>query len=239
MKKILILFLLFQSQFLLAQAQPPIEYARVDLMQDTTGLPYEEKLIYIAWRNYPVNKAHDHRLIIAHKNTQLARWSWTDNLRMFYNLNDRTWNNMMGDPDAGVRPGGGIPMYGLGISVNLGSFISVPARIRVAKEQEEIAKLDQGTQKLTMRSEVLRRYNAYKLAFELLQSRALAYEDANANFVLMSSKFRSGEITLEQYNSISSHYNSALETKMASQTELLNAKLLLEELLGVPLESIR
>jgi outer membrane protein TolC len=218
--------------------QPPIEYARVDLQQDTTGLPYEEKLVHVAWRNYPVNQTHDHRIMIAHKNTQLARWSWTNNLRMFYNLNDRTWNNMIGDGNGGGG-GMGIPMYGLGLSVNLGDFISVPARIRMAKEQEEIAKLDMGTQKLTMRSEVLRRYNAYKLAFELMQTRTQAFEDANANFVLMSSKFRSGEITLEQYNGISSHYNSALEGKMASQTEHLNTKLLLEELLGVPLESIR
>jgi outer membrane protein TolC len=239
MRKISILLILLCIIFS-ANAQS-VDYKKVILPEDAPELTFEEKLVRLAWKNYPTNEVFQRNINIAEKNLMLSKWSWTDNFRVFYNLNDRTLQG--GGVDNGTGTGGssygGLPMYGLGMSFNLGSFISVPGRVKIARENVKISEADLNTQKLTIRAEMLKRYRAYLLSLEILKMRAQAVEDAHSNFLAVSQRFRNGEATMEDYNSMSQFYSKALESKLVAENDLSNAKIMIEEMIGIRLEEVQ
>lgn len=208
-----------------------VDYNKIILPEDEASISFEEKLVRLAWKNYPINETYYRQIKISHKQVHLARWSWTDNFRVFYNLNDKTIAN------DGTNAGG-IPTVGLGVGVNLGSFISVPGKVKIAKEQEKISEAELKAQKLKIRAEVLQRYNTYKLNQELLKMRAQALEDAHSTYLLITKRFQSGEATLEEYNGMSLSYNNAQEAKLVAENNLATAKILLEEMIGVRVEEV-
>jgi outer membrane protein TolC len=234
-----IFLLLLFINFLNAANAQSVDYKKVILPEDAPELTFEEKLVRLAWKNYPTNEVFQRNINIAEKNLMLSKWSWTDNFRVFYNLNDRTLQGGGVDTGTGSSSYGGLPMYGLGLSFNLGSFISVPGRVKIARENVKISEADLNTQKLTIRAEMLKRYRAYLLSLEILKMRAQAVEDAHSNFLAVSQRFRNGEATMEDYNSMSQFYNKAMEGKLVAENDVSNAKIIIEEMIGIRLEEVQ
>jgi outer membrane protein TolC len=226
MRKIYLL-LVFLSSVGFAQR---VDYNKV-IPAERQGMEFQEKLVALAWKNYPANEVPAHKIEIAEKNVSMAKWSWTDNFRLFYNFNDR----MLAQDGKGYTQ----PTYGVGVALNVGSILSLPQKIQVAKENLRISELDQKTQKHEIRREVISRYQKYLLSINLLKIRTQSYEDTYSTYLLITERFKKGEVTLEEYNESLTMYTRSMEAKAVSETEILIAKAAVEELIGVPLEDVK
>ena len=227
MKNILLLFII-SANYAFAQS---VDYSRIILPEATDSISFEERLVQLAWQNHPSNEIVQREVTIAQKNVNLARFSWTNNLRVFYNLNDRTMTQEAG--------GWNQPRYGLGLSVNVGDFILIPTKTRIAREEANIALAAVNEQKITIRAEVIRRYHKYLLSQEILQLRLQSTEDAYSSQVLMNEKFRKGEISLEEYNQALQAYSKAMEIRFDSEHNMLINKASVEEMIGMKLEEVK
>lgn len=198
---------------------------------DTTD--YLEKLIYIAWQNYPDNLANHYLVNIAEEDLFQRKWSWLDNLNLTYQYNPQPGNNTNPNDNSSL------PKFGIGISVNIGSIFTTPSKIAQGKYYVERAKLGVVQQKLYIRSEVSKRYAHYIGSIKLLKIRTQAADDAQSTLTLIKYKFETGEVNLEEYNKALRTYTDNLERQAVSETDIQFNKANLEELLGIKLEDIK
>jgi outer membrane protein TolC len=120
----------------------------------------------------------------------------------------------------------------------MGDFFTIPGRIGVAKGQLSITHHQLNEQKLSLRKEVLTRYYNYQLALELLKIRTTQNEGAYSNYLIMATKFKNGEVTLDEYDASLNAYNTSREEALSQETQVKILKLSLEELIGIPLEEV-
>ena len=196
---------------------------------DTGQVALADKLVRIAWENYPENHASVNRQIAAKKNVTLTKWAWTNNLRVFYNVNDRTLEDVQV----------GQPQYGLGIGLNLGDFITLPVRTNIAKANHRVAENTVNQQKLYIRREVLTRYYNYRTALQILQVINEENEEVQTNYLVVSEKFKQGEASLDDFVVAERSYHAIRIRKISQENEVQLALLALEEMIGIPLETVK
>lgn len=196
---------------------------------------FEEKLVQLAWQNYPSSEIYSSRVAIARKNISLEKFSWTDDIRASFNFNQRNiQDGLMNDDPVGNF----YPWYNFGIGLSIGSFVNTPLRTGIAKDNLDIAMASLNQQKLSLRAEVLKRYKDYQLKVELLKIRTQAVEDAYSTHLLITRDFENGVATLEEFIGSAAAYNSTLESKLIAETDVLASKITLEEMIGVKFEEI-
>ena len=225
MKKWLFLFIVILTLHT-AKAQS-VDYETI-IPTDTALTALEDRLLRTAWENYPENDAAMNREFAARKNVTLTRWAWTNNLRVFYNVNDRTLEDVQV----------GQPQYGLGIGLNLGDFITLPVRTNIAKANHRVAKNAVDEQKLYIRREVLTRYYNYQSALAILKVIDEENEEVYTNYLVISEKFKQGEATLDNYTMAEKNYHEIRIRKITQENEVKLARLNLEEMIGIPLETL-
>ena len=93
-------------------------------------------------------------------------------------------------------------------------------------------------QKLQTRGEILRRYQNYVSAIEILKYRNRSQEEAHLVHLVITKSLKKGEGTLEDYNKSFIIYNEAVSSKIQSETDVAQAKNAIEELIGVQLEEV-
>lgn len=221
-----ILFLAFLSSF----AQD-VDYDQVIPTDSAVGLSFEEKLVRLAWKNYPQNKVWEHRTVQAEEQVLQSRLGWLKpvSLQLYY-----------GEPH--INPDFNstfFPRYNLGVNVNIGEILTTPSRIREKEEEVHIAQANYNTQKHFIRAEVIRRHQKYLIQMELLKVHIQVQEQANNAFLDVTRKFKDGRADLDEYTNTALVYNNSIERRLNSEGELKIAKAQLEELIGVPLESVR
>ena len=225
MKKWLFLFIVILT--LRAAKAQSVDYETI-IPTDTALTALEDRLLRTAWENYPENDAAMNREFAAKKNVTLTRWAWTNNLRVFYNVNDRTLEDVQV----------GQPQYGLGIGLNLGDFITLPVRTNIAKANHRVAKNAVDEQKLYIRREVLTRYYNYQSALAILKVIDEENEEVYTNYLVISEKFKQGEATLDNYTMAEKNYHEIRIRKITQENEVKLARLNLEEMIGIPLETL-
>ena len=225
MKKWLFLFIVILT--LRAAKAQSVDYETI-IPTDTALTTLEDRLLRTAWENYPENDAAMNREFAAKKNVTLTRWAWTNNLRVFYNVNDRTLEDVQV----------GQPQYGLGIGLNLGDFITLPVRTNIAKANHRVAKNAVDEQKLYIRREVLTRYYNYQSALAILKVIDEENEEVYTNYLVVSEKFKQGEATLDNYTMAEKNYHEIRIRKITQENEVKLARLNLEEMIGIPLETL-
>ncbi len=225
MKKWLFLFIVILT--LRAAKAQSVDYETI-IPTDTALTTLEDRLLRTAWENYPENDAAMNREFAAKKNVTLTRWAWTNNLRVFYNVNDRTLEDVQV----------GQPQYGLGIGLNLGDFITLPVRTNIAKANHRVAKNAVDEQKLYIRREVLTRYYNYQSALAILKVIDEENEEVYTNYLVISEKFKQGEATLDNYTMAEKNYHEIRIRKITQENEVKLARLNLEEMIGIPLETL-
>ena len=198
--------------------------------------PYEEKLVQLAWQNYPSSEIYTSRVNIAQKKISLERFSWADDLKASFNFNQRNIENGLGSTEE--TGNNYYPWYNFGIGVNLGTFVHTPLKTSIAKEELDIANAYLNQQKLSIRAEVLKRYKDYQLKVELLKIRTQAQDDAYATHQLITRDFEKGAATLEEFINSAAAYNAAVEAKLIADKNVLESKISLEEMIGVKLEEV-
>lgn len=199
----------------------------------------EEKLVKIAWQNYPKNKMLQHELKQAQEQHNLARNSWKESLNLNTQFSVGTTPDTLNAPTPGTRSNATNTGFGVGLSVNLGAIFNSKIRARAAMEDVKIAEEAINMQKLLIRSEVLQRYQAYLSAITILRVRTQNSEDAYSTYLLAQEQFINGEVSLPEYNQAQLLYTNAVEAKAEYESKVLLAKIALEEIIGLPLDEVQ
>ena len=92
-----------------------------------------------------------------------------------------------------------------------------PLRLQIADAQVRV-------QKLQTRGEILRRYQNYVSAIEILKYRNKSQEEAHLVHLVVTKNLKKGEGTLEDYNKSFIIYNEAVGAKIQSETDVAQAK---------------
>lgn len=193
-----------------------------------------ERLVQLAWQNYPVNQTFKNQKTISEERIDLAKWQWTDNIQAQFNYADRS--RLQSET---VATTAFYPRYNVSIAIPLGDILARPHNIKVAKENLEIAERNEEQQKLTIRAEVSRRYTAYLSAIELLKIRQQAVDDSFNTYSVVSQKFKDGKLTVEEYNRAVDYYNEAQTALIETKNLLEMSKINIEELIGMDLDAVK
>lgn len=207
------------------------DFSSEDILSDTLGQAFIDKLVELAWNNYPHNKIYISRVTIAEEDLTQTKWNWLNNLNLTYQYN----------PNFGSSPNDGsiVPKFGIGVSVNVGSILLAPSRITQAEEELKVANAYLEAQKVFIRAEILKRVANYTRSLDLLKVRTQAMNDSESSYELIRKKFTNGEVSLEILNQALRTLTDNQERRVTATGDLLYHKATIEELIGVPLESVK
>ena len=237
----LCILLTFVSNICIAQ----VDYNKIVLPNDITdSLNLGERLVQLAWNNHPENKILAENADIAQIEISKAKTAWLNNIRLSGNLNEYSTQrvlrgNDVNEDDEDQPVNNFFPIYNFGVTVPLGIFFENPKNTKIAthqyyKEQEMI-----NARKLELRAEVLTRYQDFLMYKKLLEVQTSMTENQYAKYQLAEQQFQNNAITLEDYEEILQGYNTQRISDIQAERDFLNAKILLEELIGMKLEDIR
>lgn len=131
------------------------------------------------------------------------------------------------------------PRYNFGLNFNLGNLVAQKNKNQVAQHDVKIAEHELNKQKLALRAEVLTRHQKYRLAREILKARTQVEQDANANFLLVKELYSKDERTFEDYNEASSNFHESREARIKAEADVIFARILLEEIVGLRWEQVQ
>lgn len=220
------IFLLFSAS-LYAQRT---DFDKVVLPLDMRARDFQELLVQLAWMNNPNNENLSKGVIIERDKVVLEKQSWMNGVTASFNLNEGNFvqqSNLF------------FPIYNLNASISLGTIMSTPHKVKIAKQNVKIAENKVNQQKLQLRAEVLRRYQTYLSSIEILKVRTQAVEDVRVMQTMVIRKFEQGLSTVEEYTQALKSYNEAVEGKTAAENDIVMARISLEELIGLSLDEIQ
>jgi Outer membrane protein len=229
--KIIILLLVISAP-VFGQA---VDYNKIILPEGSQGSEFEEKLVQLAWRNHPDNEVLRREVNIAGYNVKQSNASWLENIRVSGNLNEFTINKAA-DPFGRAAF---FPKYNIGATVSLGTFFTTPYNIKKNKEALIISQANVNAQKLVVRNTVLKLYNEYVMLERIYKLQSQAMLDNETSHKLAEQRFRRGEITFETYSTSLAAYNDVMVSQLQAERDYKNAKLDLEQWIGMRLEDVR
>ena len=212
-----------------------IDYNKIILPESSQATEFGEKLVQLAWRNHPTNEAVRREVNIAEYDVKQSNVSWLENIRFTGNMNEFTINKAS-DPFGRAAFW---PKYNVSATISLGTFFTTPYTIKKSKEARVIAQANVNAQKLTVRNEVLKLYNEYLMRERLFKLQTQALLDNETSHKLEEQRFRRGDITFDIYSTSLSSYNDALRAQLEAERDYKNAKLDLEQWIGMRLEDVR
>lgn len=206
------------------------DFDKVVLPLDMRARDFQELLVQLAWMNNPNNENLSKGVIIERDKVVLEKQSWMNGVTASFNLNEGNFvqqSNLF------------FPIYNLNASISLGTIMSTPHKVKIAKQNVKIAENKVNQQKLQLRAEVLRRYQTYLSSIEILKVRTQAVEDVRVMQTMVIRKFEQGLSTVEEYTQALKSYNEAVEGKTVAENDIVMARISLEELIGLSLNEIQ
>jgi outer membrane protein TolC len=192
----------------------------------------EERLVQLALDKSYVNKAAVYESQMAEAELKQSKVLWLDRIKLQGNLNEFTVQ-----PDRYVRSQF-FPRYNFSVGISLGDFVIIPQQTKLHRAAYEITRLNIDSQRLAVRTEVLKRYNHYLSVKEQLSIHKKLESETALNLGLVKTKFDRGEETYANYSLlIERHYAMLLQTKVLEES-VEEAKLDLESMIQTPLESV-
>lgn len=208
--------------------------AQETTVQDLAADKYIQRLVDTAMKNYPRMRSYQNRINIAKTNITKAQVSLLDALTVSYVYQPGTTTIDPVNPSTSYFKG-----LQAGVFLNIGTLLARPSLVKQAKEELLIAHNDQDEYRITITTEVKKRYYLYiqRVAELKLQIRAMQEtEDALKD---IKYKFQKGEETFDAYNKVQIQYSEHQQTKVQAEANVFIAKADLEELLGTKLENIK
>lgn len=202
--------------------------------QQVRNTEIEERLVKLAWDNNPATKSLMYRAEIARYGgtTGTVNRSWFDILKFQGNLNEFNLN-----PDKFGRSQY-YPRYNFMMQLSLSDFVTIPRNIRTRKLEAEIARLDIESQRILLRSEVLKKYNHYTSVKTRLSIQRKLESEIAVNVEVARNKFNQGSETYDVLTSLTEKYYSLQLATRELEESLEEAKLDIEALIGVKLNSV-
>jgi outer membrane protein TolC len=212
-----------------------VDYNKIILPESSQASQFEEKLVQLAWRNHPGNEALRRQVNIAGYNVKQSNSAWLDNIRVTGNLNEFTINKAS-DPFGRAAF---YPKYNISASVSLGTFFSIPYTVKRSKEELIVSQANVNSQKLAVRNAVLKLYNEYLMRERIYKLQSQALLDNETSHKLAEQRFRRGEASFEDYSISLTAYNDIMVAQLQAERDYKNAKLDLEQWIGMRLEDVR
>lgn len=202
--------------------------------QQVRNTEIEERLVKLAWDNNPATKSLMYRAEIARYGgtTGAMNRSWFDVLKFQGNLNEFNLQ-----PDKFFRSQY-YPRYNFTLQFALSDFVTIPRNIRTRKLEAEIARLDIESQRILIRSEVLKKFNHYNSVKTRLTIQRKLESEIAVNVEVAKNKFNQGSVTYDVLTALTERYYSLQLATRELEESLEDAKLDIEALIGVKLNSI-
>jgi hypothetical protein len=215
---------------------PPPPGAPAAAFIDTVNYPFsdpvEERLVKLALEG-PLFKGSKNQNRINELQLKTARSQWQNLLTLSLNYNDQTF----------AKPGSQgtntyvYPKYFFGFNIPLGTLFS-RTQVKAAREQIEMGKATQEQLARQIRADVVTKYRQYKAKTELLKLQSQLVDDEQVLFTQVQKNFRNGTVTIEIYSLEQKKYNDDQALKLNLQLDRDVIQLSIEEMIGVPLESV-
>lgn len=228
--RLMLAALMLMSTFSTYAQLKQVDYNKIVVPTSVKNVDLSEKLVQLAWQNMPDNGVLYNDVDIAKYNERKARWDWLNQFSIAGNYNEF---NIEGSERSQF-----FPRYNVRLSMSLGIFVDQPNNKRIATKEVHNAELNVQSQKMSVRAEVLRRYQNYLFAQEILKTQTQAMEDAHSNFLLVEQKFKNGELTMYDYSKSSTLYNSEVIRKLTAEKTVKLAIIDIEELIGVSFQDL-
>lgn len=195
-----------------------------------------DRYIQAANEYYPRKKVVDGQQEIAKAGIGAATVSYLDmfTVNYFYRPNDQP--TLATGATASPYTVNG---FQYGINFNLGSFLQKPYMVKRAKAEYRVAKLQSEDYKITLASEVKKRYYTYVQMLSELKIRTQKAQDNKSVADNARRRFERGEIPLELYNSSRVELANSSSEKIQVEVNYLTAKDALEEIVGKKLSEFK
>lgn len=194
---------------------------------------FSEYLVQLAWLNQPESAIAQFEVKNAQDDAKNTRKEWMRDVQASFNINEA---NLQGADESGNVY---FPRYNFGVGLNLYNLTSQKSKNNIGKRDVQIAEHQVNQRKLEIRAETLQRFALYKLAKALYKTRTLAEQEANANYLVIQQLYKTDEKTFEEYTTASAAYYTAQEARLKAETDVMLAKISLEEMIGIKWEQVQ
>lgn len=212
-----------------------IDYNKIILPEYTKSPDFAENLVQIAWRNHPTNEVFRREVNVASSAVKQSAAQWLDIFSFMGNLNEFT----ISPETAPYGRAAFYPRYNISARFSLGQFLSIPATNRINRERVVIAQSNVNAQKLVVRNTVLKAYNEYQLREKIYKVQSQLLLDNETAHKLIEQRFKNGETNFETYSVSLTNYSNMTVGQLEAERNYRNAKLDLEQLIGMRLEDVR
>jgi outer membrane protein TolC len=209
-----------------------INYTQIIPSSGNSGTT-EDKLVWLAWQNYPANKILKSQFEISEENLKQAKWMWLDQFRAQGNLNEFSI-----DPPNGANNVNLFPRYNVSVTISPYLAVSIPSKIKQAKQSVEIAESQINAQKLAVRALVLNLYQDYLLQKKLLEVDTKNAESSATAYQIIEQRFKKGQVGVEDFSDASADNSAKQRVRYSTEAAFYKAKYSIEEVIGVPIESV-
>jgi outer membrane protein TolC len=192
-----------------------------------------QRLIDTAIANYPRVRYFQNRVNVAATNVSKTKVSWLDALTLSYVYQPGTTVIDPVNPKTSYFKG-----LQAGVFLNVGTLVAKPSLIKQAKQEMMVTQSEQEEYRITLSTEVKRRFYTYIQRIGELKLQVRAAEDAEAQLKDVKFKFEKGEETFDSYSKVLIQLTEHQQTKIQAETNVFMAKADLEELIGTKLENI-
>lgn len=195
---------------------------------------FVEKLVLLAWENDPESEVVRRNVNVAKYDVKLSGLEWLNLVSATGNLNEFNL-----DPQSDFNNRSQFfPRYNVSASISLGMLFTIPYSTRRSREELMIAESQVEKQRNILEAEVKRLYNSLMMEEKIFKLQAEMALDAENKLGLSEEKFRAGEITFEGYSEMRNSYSQSKISLYQAEASFKNAKITLEEIIGVKLEEV-
>ncbi|PWV55786.1 TolC family protein [Chitinophaga sp. S165] len=215
---------------LLAQAQKKETSLYIPLTDSPEVTQLKAVLVELAMQN-PSLKVYDNKAKIARYQTNKAMAGWANMFQASGNLNEYTLKNNSNNATF-------FPRYNFSLTVPLGSFISIPNDVKIAKTEKKVIINMKEDEQRKLKADVLNAYELYAANKKMMELEVPLLEDVYNHYKQTEEKFSSGdkEVSVETLNIAYRSYNEEMVRKVMLERDIRQAKIELEKLIGISFE---
>lgn len=194
------------------------------------SVSYLNQLIDTAKKYYPQVRIFRKRIDLAHLNLQKTNMAWFDVFTLTVNYSPNGGISSLNTPT--------LSGFQIGFFVNIGNLLQKPYLVKTAREEVELAKLNQEENTMTIEAEVKARYIKFVQTSVMLRVQSKVALEAESVVKEARYKFEKGEVNFENFTKALIYESDNRRFVIDAEANLLLAKASLETIVGKKLADI-
>lgn len=230
-------FILVAFLFPLALSAQNIDYKKIILPDDASNVTFEEKLVQLAWKNNPSTTIAREEYVISREEYKIKRAEWSTLFGMTGNLNEFNIREFAGSEATGGNQF--FPRYNVYLRLPFSLLVENPHQKNAYRSRIRVAESKVNLMKLEIRNTVLKLYSEYKKAEAILIIKRQSMQDEESNYLLVEEKFKNGDASVEEYIQAQRNRNDMKIQLVIAENDFRQAKLDVEQVIGVGLDDVK